>query len=303
MRGVLRRTPAPGPAALPPRRAGGQKRILAALTAVVLLVSGWWTYAVDHAEPARAATAAPAAAPAITIPAATVAATTATATATADMDVSVNPNSVTPAIGSISAVATYACTKSNEPDGRAQLRLEFRQGLTEASNEVSVPCGPSRINATQRVSAVALGFTTLKEITVTAILSDGVATVTSTARTVSDALYVHIDPSATYNGVGYVSLSGYYICSPDVPTPGTVFVNAQQVSTQNQPAAGYGSVPITTCDNTLQAWSVTFSNVVVGGGGFSSDFPLDATATGTISSPGAWSYTESNASAEFLPGG
>ncbi|MEU8543480.1 hypothetical protein AB0C52_26425 [Streptomyces sp. NPDC048717] len=296
MRGVLRRTPTPDPAAPPPPgRAGGQKRVLAALTALVLLVSGWWTYAVDHAPPAHAATAA---AP-VPAPRATVAAAT---TATADMDVSVNPGSVTPTIGSISAVATYTCTKSNEPDGRAHLRLEFRQGLTEASNEVSVPCGPRQINSTQRVSAVALGFTTLKEITVTAILTDGVTTVTSTARTISDALYVHIDPTATYNGVGYVSLSGYYICSPDVPTPGTVFVNGQQVSTQNQPAAGYGTVPITTCNNTLQAWSVTFSNVVVGGGTFSGDYPLDATATGTFSSPGVAFYSDSDASASFLPG-
>ncbi|MEU8543479.1 hypothetical protein AB0C52_26420 [Streptomyces sp. NPDC048717] len=291
MRGVLRRAlggrrsahpRTPGPAAVPPSlgRAGGQKRVLAALTAVVLLVSGWWTYAVDHAPAAHA--------------------TTAAGTVTAELDVSVLPGSVTSRLGTLSGSVTYTCTRSTLPNGRAQLRLEFVQGVHNATAEVSVPCGPGVVDRTQQLSTLDVFITTRQEITVTAILTNGAETITSTADTVSTDIYVHLDSSATYSEGGTVRLSGYYLCGSGFRTPGTAFISAEQLSPENVPAAGYATVPITTCDNTYQTWSVTFADALLGAPPFTAGLPLSARAeTGIATALAGGNTSRADTSADY----
>ncbi|MFE4591386.1 hypothetical protein [Streptomyces laurentii] len=288
MRGPLRRVSgvlshtAPDPAG-PLLPAGGPgKRILAALSALVLLLAGFWAYGMNSAPSARAVT------PSTTL--------------TGGMAVSVAPGSVSVGLLTISATVTYTCTDTGAVGGNAVLRVQFTQGAKVSIGGALVPCGASETNQTQNVSAAQLGMSGSQAVTVSSTLVNGSAVVTSTASALVHALAVHQDQTATFPGDGSVMLTGTYTCSSDVSTPGTLFVTARQVDSGNEAVAGTAMIPVTTCDGTSQPWSVDIAGTSLRGraaADFSTSAPISGCTSATIPTVGGSSPVQADTSIDY----
>ncbi|HZR53731.1 MAG TPA: hypothetical protein VFB06_30015 [Streptosporangiaceae bacterium] len=151
-----------------------RKRALGALAAALALAGGLWTYSVQHAPPARAAS-----------------------QVTALLDVSVNPGSVTAGLATVTATVTYTCTVTT-PNGQAQLRVDFDQAGNDTSGETGVACGPGDVNHTQTVTAVQVGMNDSQDISAVATLDDGGTAVTASTDNLVSTITMHIDPTATF---------------------------------------------------------------------------------------------------------
>lgn len=218
-----------------------RKRVFALGAAALLLAGGLSAYLVHTAAPAHAAT-----------------------QVTGGLSVSVNPNSTTVGLATVSTTVTYTCTDTTTPDVHAQLRVDFDQNGNDTSGEVNVPCGIADLAQTQTVTAAQVGMSDSQEITAVATLDDGASVAEDTADTVTDDVYVYNDPTVTYPGDGTVALTGSYNCGPAVVTPAKLIITASEVNTNDVATAGSALVTITTCNNTDQPWAVTITGSLTG---------------------------------------
>jgi hypothetical protein len=218
-----------------------KKRVFTVLATSFLLVAGLTAYLVHNAPPAHAAT-----------------------QITGGLSVSVNPNSTTVDIGTVSTTVTYTCTDTTVPDVQAQLRVDFDQNGNDTSGEVDVPCGTTDLSQTRTVTAAQVGMDGSQLVTAIATLDDGTSAVSDTVDTITDGVYVYNDPTVTYPGDGTVTLTGFYNCGPTIATPGKLIITASEVDSSDVATAGSALVTITTCDGTDQPWSVNIAGSLSG---------------------------------------
>jgi hypothetical protein len=230
---------APAPATRPRKPA-------TALATAALLTAGLAVCAASTAPPAHAATTP-------TAPATTV---------TAPLDVSIVPGSAH--IGPVSVTATIAYTCTGPVAATADLRLTVDHHYDTASAEQQVPCSATTVSATKAITVPLAGASARDQIDADATLTDGTAQDTDSATLGHGHAFLTVNPAETFPGDGTVTLTGTYECAQGDPAPTTIFVTAEQDTSQNEATAGTGLIDVPACDATVHTWTTTIKGSITG---------------------------------------